>query len=117
MLAELRKIRELLTPKPEPEGREGLVGEFLDFVGKYKILGLAVAFVIGVYLGEVVKGLVQGLLMPLIQQVLEPVTGGVGYNIWLPYRPGLFLMALVTFLIVCLIVFLVMKVAKKWNIE
>jgi large conductance mechanosensitive channel len=117
ILEELKKIRTLLTPAAAPKSRTGFVGEFLDFVTKYKILGLAVAFVIGLYLGEVVKGLVTGLIMPLIQQILEPVVGGAGYGQWEPYKPGLFLMALITFLIVCLIVFLVMKVAKKWKIE
>lgn len=117
MLEELRQIRKLLTPAPAAPGRKGFVGEFLDFVGKYKILGLAVAFVIGMYLGEVVKGLVQGLLMPLINQILEPMVGGVGYNQWLPYKPGLFIMAFITFLIVCLVVFIVMKVANKFKIE
>lgn len=117
MLAELKEIRKLLTPAPAPEGRKGFVGEFLDFVGKYKILGLAVAFVIGMYLGEVVKGLVQGLLMPLINQILEPMVGGVGYNQWLPYKPGLFVMAFITFIIVCFVVFVVMKVANRFKIE
>jgi large conductance mechanosensitive channel len=117
MLEELKKIRELLTPKPAAEGRKGFVGEFLDFVGKYKILGLAVAFVIGMYLGEVVKGLTVGILMPLINQILEPMVGGAGYNQWLPYKPGLFVMAFITFIIVCLVVFIVMKMAKKFNVE
>ena len=117
MLQELKAIRELLTPKPDPEGRKGLFGEFLDFVQKYKILGLAVAFVIGMYLGEVVKGLVQGLLMPLIQTILDPMLGGTAVGSFLPYKPGLFVMAFITFIIVCLVVFIVMKLAKKWNIE
>ncbi len=117
MLQELKAIRELLTPKPAPEGRTGFVGEFLDFVGKYKILGLAVAFVIGMYLGEVVKGLVQGLLMPLINMMLDPLMGGTPVGAFDPFRPGLFVMAFITFLIVCLVVFIVMKLAKKWNIE
>lgn len=117
ILAELKEIRKLLTPAPEPKGRKGFVGEFLDFVGKYKILGLAVAFVIGLYLGEVVKGLVTGLLMPLIQTILEPVVGGTGYGMYDPYKPGLFIMALITFVIVCLLVFIVMKLAKKFKVE
>jgi large conductance mechanosensitive channel len=117
MLEELKQIRKLLTPAPAAEGRKGFVGEFLDFVGKYKILGLAVAFVIGMYMGEVVKGLVSGLLMPLIQAILEPVTGGTGYNQFLPYKPGLFIMAFITFMIVCFVVFVVMKMAKKLKIE
>ena len=117
MLEELKKIRELMTPAPDAKARKGVMGEFLDFVGKYKILGLAVAFVIGMYLGEVVKGLVAGLLMPLIQQILDPVVGGAGFGMYDPYKPGLFLMALITFIIVCLVVFIVMKVAKKYKIE
>jgi large conductance mechanosensitive channel len=117
MLEELRKIRTLLTPAAAPKARTGFVGEFIDFVSKYKVLGLAVAFVLGMYLGEVVKGLVTGLLMPLITQVTEPIVGGVGYDQWLPYRPGLFIMALITFIIVCIVIFLVMKLAKKWKIE
>jgi len=117
MLEELKQIRKLLTPAAAPEGRAGFVGEFLDFIGKYKILGLAVAFVIGMYLGEVVKGLVAGLLMPLIQQILDPVIGGTGFGMYDPYKPGLFLMAFITFIIVCLIVFIVMKLAKKFKIE
>ena len=118
MLQELKEIRKLLTPKPDPEGRKGVFGEFLDFVQKYKILGLAVAFVIGMYLGEVVKGLVQGLLMPAIDSVLSRTIPGDSFvgNFGM-YKPGLFIMALITFLIVCFVVFVVMKMAKKWNIE
>lgn len=117
MLAELKQIRKLLTPAPEPKGRKGLMGEFLDFVGKYKILGLAVAFVIGLYLGEVVKGLVQGLLMPLITDITDPMTSGDIVGSFGDYKPGLFVMALITFAIVCFVVFIVMKLAKKWKIE
>jgi len=117
MLEELRQIRKLLTPAPATEGRKGFVGEFLDFIGKYKILGLAVAFVIGMYLGEVVKGLVTGILMPLIQTILDPMMDGAATGAFLPYKPGLFVMAFITFLIVCIVVFVVMKMAKKFNVE
>jgi large conductance mechanosensitive channel len=118
MLEEMRKIRELLTPKPAPVGRKGFVGEFIDFVGKYKVLGLAVAFVLGMYLGEVVKGLVVGLLMPAINMILKPrMSGDSLVGAFDPFRPGLFVTALITFVIVCLFIFVTMKVAKKWNIE
>jgi len=118
MLAELKAIRELLTPKPAPAGRKGFVGEFLDFVGKYKILGLAVAFVLGMYLGEVVKGLVVGLLMPAVNMMLEPMMGGDSLvGSFDPFKPGLFVTAMITFIIVCILIFVVMKMAKKWNIE
>ena len=117
MLEELKAIRGLLTPAPAAEGRKGMVGEFLDFVQKYKILGLAVAFVIGMYLGEVVKGLVQGLLMPLINMILDPMMGGTPVGAFDPFKPGLFVMAFITFLIVCVVVFITMKLANKFKIE
>ena len=117
ILEELKHIRTLLTPAAAPKARTGFVGEFLDFVSKYKVLGLAVAFVLGLYLGEVVKGLVQGLIMPAIQIAMEGVSSDFGYGQFEPFKPGLFIMALITFVIVCLLIFLVMKLAKKWKIE
>jgi hypothetical protein len=46
ILAELKKIREAVEKAPTPPPPNGMWKEFLDFVSKYKILGLAVAFVI-----------------------------------------------------------------------
>jgi hypothetical protein len=49
MLEELREIRKLLTPAPPPDPPEGLINEFVDFISQYKVLGLAVAFILGIY--------------------------------------------------------------------
>src|SRR5262249_8942667 len=57
MLEELRKIRELLTPAPPaptPPAPKGLAAEFKSFLSQYKVLGLAVAFILGLYLGQLV---------------------------------------------------------------
>jgi hypothetical protein len=69
MLDELRKIRTLLEPKPAPPAPpapKGLWNEFKDFLSKYKVLGLAIAFIMGVYLGGLVQSLVADLLLPAI---------------------------------------------------
>ncbi len=42
MWEELTKIRELLT-KPAPPPPKGMWNEFMDFISKYKVMGLAVA--------------------------------------------------------------------------
>lgn len=50
MLEELRKIREALAPTPppkEPGKKKSLLEEFKDFITKYKVLGLAIAFIMG----------------------------------------------------------------------
>jgi len=49
MLDELKKIREALEPKPAPPPPKGLWAEFKNFIENYKVLGLAVAFIMGVY--------------------------------------------------------------------
>ena len=66
MLEELKKIREALEKAPPPTPPKGLWNEFKDFLKSYKVLGLAVAFVIGLYLGGVVQALVKDFIMPLI---------------------------------------------------
>jgi hypothetical protein len=69
MLEELRRIRTLLEPKPAPPAPpapKGLWKEFMDFISKYKVMGLAVAFIIGVYLGALIQALVKDLIMPII---------------------------------------------------
>src|SRR5947199_154355 len=55
ILAELREIKRLLTPAPPapPAAPKGLIEEFKVFLSQYKVLGLAVAFILGVYLGEI----------------------------------------------------------------
>ncbi len=120
MLVELRKIREAVEKAPPPPAPKGLWNEFKDFLSKYKILGLAIAFVLGIYLGTLVQSVVNGFIMPLIGLVL-PIPGNladqyieVGTQ---QFLYGSFISALITFLIVAFIAFLVVKVAKKWKIE
>ena len=66
MLVELRKIRESLEKAPPPPPPRGLWNEFKDFLSKYKIFGLAIAFIFGLYLGTLIQALVKDLLLPAI---------------------------------------------------
>ena len=68
MLEKLEQIRQLLEkpPAPPPAPPKGLWKEFVDFISKYKVMGLAVAFIIGLYLGNVVQSLVKDLILPAI---------------------------------------------------
>ena len=69
MLEELKKIRMLLEPKPAPSAPaapKGVWNEFKDFLSKYKVLGLAIAFIMGVYLGGLVQSLVKDLILPVV---------------------------------------------------
>ncbi len=120
MLVELRKIRESLEKSPPPPPPKGLWNEFKDFLSKYKILGLAIAFVLGLYLGTLVQSLVTGFIMPLIGLALPGMGNLADAFVEVngqKFMYGGFLAALITFLIVAFIAFLVVKVAKKWKID
>ena len=135
MLEELKKIRELLEPKPAPPPPKGLWNEFMDFISKYKVMGLAVAFIMGVYLGNLVQAFVTGLIMPIIGLAIPGLGNLATYKIPIPwveldsqgnppvdytgqiFSIGDFLAALITFTIVALVIFLLVKITKKWGIE
>jgi len=120
MLEELKRIRELLEPKPAPPPPKGLWNEFMDFLSKYKVIGLAVAFIIGIYLGNLVQALVSDLVMPIIGLAIP----GLGDLATLQYEVaqqifgvGHFLATVITFVIVAFVIFVLVKVTKKWGIE
>jgi len=137
MLEELRRIRELLEPKPAPPAPapKGLWTEFLDFISKYKVMGLAVAFIMGVYLGALVQALVKDLVMPMIGLAIPGLGNLATFKIAIPptsldsqgnppaeyvgqlFGVGEFLVALITFIIVAFVIFVLVKVTKKWGIE
>lgn len=78
ILEELKKIRSLLEPKPAPPPppSKGLLNQLKDFFSQYKVLGMAVAFILGLYLGALVQALVTDILMPIIQYATPPVFHG-----------------------------------------
>ena len=115
ILAELQKIEKLLTPAPPGPPPKGLLNEFRAFLDQYKVLGLAVAFIIGVYLGGLVKALVGDLILPIIGFV-NPGSNLTTYQATVDgqsFMIGDFLNNLITFLIVMLVVFLIVKVAER----
>jgi large conductance mechanosensitive channel len=118
VLEELKKIRGLLEPKPAPPPApppQGFMNEFKDFLAKYRVMGMAVAFILGLYLGGLVNALVNDLLMPLIELSMpgvqwETITAG-------PFRVGHFIGSLITFIIVALVIFILVKITKRMGIE
>ena len=122
MLDELKQIKELLAakPAPAPPAPQGLWNEFKAFIENYKVMGLAVAFILGVYLGLLVQSLVSDLVMPIIGLLLpgmdnlSTLTVPVGNQ---EFGIGSFLVALITFIIVAFVIFILVKITKKWGIK
>ena len=122
MLEELRKIRESLETKPAPPPPpppKGLVDEFMAFLNKYGVIGLAIAFIIGGAASRLVSSLVNDILMPII---LFFVPGGAWRDTKLVIGPiilsvGSFAGAILDFLIIALVVFVLMKQLAKTGLK
>jgi large conductance mechanosensitive channel len=120
ILAELKKIRASLEKPPAPAPPKGLKNEFMEFIKSYKILGLAVAFIIAVYLGALVLALVKDFIIPLLGLAIPGMSNLATYSVAVlsqSFGIGDFLVALITFIVVALVVFIIVKVAKKLKID
>ena len=120
ILEELVKIREALmaAPAPPPEP-EGLWMEFIDFINKYGVVGLAIGFIIGSASKDLVNALVADILMPVITFFIP---GGAWKEATLSVGPvvlslGHFVGALLDYLIIALIVFYLMKALKRTSLK
>lgn len=120
ILEELRKIREALSPKPTPPPPKpkGLWAEFIEFIGKAGVIGLAVGFIMGTYIGKVVSALVQDIIMPIPGALLPggdwkkavfTIPIGQGMN----FAVGDFVGVMIDFSIVAVVVFLIARYAEK----
>ena len=122
ILKELTKIRSILEPEeektPPPKEKRKVVAfkdDFLEFLKKYRVMGLAVAFIMALYLGALVQALVNDLIMPVINFIpgvesWDTLTLG-------PFAIGHFLGALLTFVIISFVIFLLVKLTSKIGLE
>lgn len=125
MLEELRKIREAVTPKPAPPAPpqpKGIWAEFKDFLGKAGVIGLAIGFIMGTYIGKVVSSLVQDIIMPIPgalipggdwRKAVVSVPVGNGMN----FAVGDFVGVIIDFLIVAAVIFVIAKYAGKMGLK
>ncbi len=98
----------------------GFMEEFTDFLEEYGVLGLAIAFVIGVAVKDFVSATVDDIIMPILEVFLpqgewQTATWSIAS---IQFQVGHFLAALIDFLIIALLVFIFVKHAlKKQKVE
>ena len=85
--------------------------EFSDFLKEYKVIGLAVAFIIGVAATTLVQSMVNYLIMPLITPFIP---GGAWQTATFKLGPiiigwGALLGAILNFIIIAFVVFMIAK--------
>ena len=89
--------------------------EFKEFLKEYKVVGLAIAFVMGIAATTMVKSLVDDVIMP----ILTPFIPGGEWQtaVWnlgpIAIKWGSFLGALINFIIIAWVVFLVAKIILR----
>lgn len=92
-----------------------IITEFLGFLQEYKIIGLAIAFIMGVAATSLVQSFVDNIIMPIITVFLpgggwKTATAQVGPFL---FGWGPFLAQVINFVIIALVVFLIAKYALK----
>jgi len=96
-------------------GAQGFSQEFMEFLNKYSVIGLAVAVVIGTAATKLVNSTVADIIMPIIAVV---VPGGDWRAAELVIGPLKFLVgdyvgAIIDFVIVAMVIFILVKYIMK----
>lgn len=93
----------------------GFVQEFRSFLEEYGVIGLAIAFVMGVAVKDFVSATVDDIIMPIVGMFLpggnwETATTSLGEII---FQTGHWLGALIDFVIIALLIFIFVKYVLK----
>ena len=107
----------------------GLLGEFKEFAARGSVVDLAVGVIIGASFGKIVTSLVDQVIMPPIglllggidfaklEWVLKPENPATAAIEKVAIQYGAFINALIQFLIVAFVVFLLVKVINRMRRE
>ena len=92
-----------------------MVKEFKEFLNEYKVVGLAVAFIMGAAITALVTSLVNNIVMPIITPFIP---GGSWQTAKLVLGPivigwGAFLGALLNFIVIAWVIFMIAKMVLK----
>jgi large conductance mechanosensitive channel len=123
IVEELKAIHKLLEPKPAPPAPpapKGLIAEFKAFIMQYKVMGLAVAFILGLYLGALISSLVKDLVMPLIGLAIPGLGDLASLTVTIRnqiFGVGNFISTVIVFIIVALVIFLIVKIMKRAHLD
>lgn len=92
-----------------------IIKEFMDFLREYKVVGLAIAFIMGVAATALIKSLVDNVIMPIVTPFIP---GGAWKTATFALGPvvigwGPFLGELINFVIIAFVVFMIAKIVMK----
>jgi large conductance mechanosensitive channel len=117
----VRVPKEIAKVPSEIERRVPILGEFREFIARGNVIDLAVGVIIGAAFNDIVKSLVDQIVMPPVglllsgidfaklQWVLKPDNPATKDNELVAIQYGAFLNTLIRFVIVAWVVFLLVK--------
>jgi large conductance mechanosensitive channel len=109
---DLKEIKEKLKAKIP---HVGVLHEFKEFLKEYKVVPLAIAFIMGVAATALIQSVVNNLIMPLITPFIP---GGAWQTAVLKLGPivigwGALVGAIINFVIIAFVVFMIAKYLLK----
>ena len=89
----------------------GMLKEFRDFATKGSVIELAVAVIIGGAFGKIITSLVEDIITPLLLRPALKAAGAADIATWAPggILLGKFIAAILTFIIIAFVLFLIIK--------
>ncbi|MBQ5541620.1 MAG: large-conductance mechanosensitive channel protein MscL [Erysipelotrichales bacterium] len=97
--------------------KKGLIQEFKEFIFKGNVLNMAVGIIIGTAFTAIVSSLVADIIMPLIGVLIGGVDfAGLSVQVGeATITYGNFIQAIISFLMIALVLFWIIKGAKKFE--
>ncbi len=95
-----------------------MLKEFKEFINRGNVIDLAVAVVMGGAFGKIVSALVDNVIMPLIGVVLGGIdfsSASVTLSGGAELQYGLFIQAVIDFLIVSFVIFMIVKQINRFK--
>ncbi len=96
-----------------------MINEFKDFIAKGNVMDMAVGIIIGAAFTAIVGSLVEDLVNPIISLFMGGIDfSGLGYKLsdgedGAVFAYGKFIMALINFIIIAFVVFMLVKAVNK----
>ncbi|GIU68786.1 MAG: large mechanosensitive ion channel protein MscL [Candidatus Woesearchaeota archaeon] len=92
-----------------------ILKEFTEFLKEYKVLALAIAFIMGVAINALIKSLVDNIIMPTITPFIpggawKTATIKLGPIVW---GIGAFVGEFINFVIIAFVIFMMAKIVLK----
>ena len=103
----------------EQPSKKNMIQEFMDFMQKFGVIGLAIAFIIGQASSKLITALVTDMITPLIGLAM-PETGDLKAIVFTignsTFSYGDLIANLIDFLIIAFVVFILYKQLSKFKL-